>query len=309
MVGLEPVRKQIGELLASAEIDADRRALGLPVRESTMHLILSGPPGTGKTTVAREIGQMYYHLGLVDKDPSTDAGFVEASRASLVRPYEGQTADAVRKLFEGDPEARKPGAAGGVVFVDEAYDLYHGDKDNFGMEAITELLRQAENHRNDTVVIMAGYGQQMDRLFEANPGLRRRFPTTLQFPELSLKDRLKVMKGLFDDSEYTVVGGAPAKAALIDALGKTGTGNAGDVRNLFEKIERAQRVRLAMSKPTEGHDVKALSRITLDDIVEGTAQFDATAHVDEPIAGRLVPTGRKSAPTAPKREKGLRLVQ
>jgi SpoVK/Ycf46/Vps4 family AAA+-type ATPase len=293
MVGLAPVERQIGELLAQAEIDADRREAGLPVKQSTMHLVFAGAPGTGKTTVAREIGQMYYHMGLVSKDPSTDEGWVEASRASLVRPYQGQTADAVRVLFEGDGKT-KAGHAGGVIFIDEAYDLYHGEQDAYGREAVTELLRQAENHREDTVVILAGYGKEMDDLFKSNPGLNRRFPTTLNFPEMDLDDRYKVMQKFFSDAKYVAGKGKAAQEvrhALMDALQYTGAGNAGDVRNLFEKIETAQRVRLmGKGKPRSARD---LSTITVDDVRAGTQSFISTARVENPIKGALIPTSRK----------------
>lgn len=308
MVGLTPVKRQIQELAATAEIDADRAQKGLPVGEKTMHLIFTGAPGTGKTTVAREIGQMYYHLGLVDKDPSTDEGWVETSRSGLVQEYQGQTAKNIKRLFEGDPETGQEGMAGGVVFVDEAYDLYHGDQDQYGKEAVTELLRQAENHRQNTVVIMAGYGPQMETLFESNPGLRRRFPTTLEFPEMSLDDRYKVMQQNMRAAKLTIGSKEQAeevREAMVEALRYTGTGNGGDVRNLFDKITTAQKMRLVKLKAKKGGlTAKELSHITVDDVRAGTKAYAETGRADNPLIHRLVPTGRTKGAKKPPKRKG-----
>lgn len=298
-MGLAPVKQQIQELVARASIDSDRRAAGLPVQESTMHLVMAGAPGTGKTTVARELGQMYFHMGLVSKDPSSDEGWTEVSRAQLVRPYQGQTADAVRKLFEGDLEKGTEGAAGGVIFVDEAYDLYHGEQDDYGREAVSELLRQAENHRGDTVVILAGYTDKMERLFAtANPGLSRRFPTTLNFPEYSLDERYQIMQRYMTAGKYTI-GSKQSKqaesvrAAVKDALTYTGAGNAGDVRNLFDKITTAQAIRLSRSRGAGPHDQKALRSITEADVKAGVSAYVTSSRVESPLRARLVPTKRK----------------
>lgn len=305
MVGLAPVKQQIRELAAAAEIDADRAQKGLPVDNKTMHLIFTGASGTGKTTVAREIGQMYYHLGLVDKDPSTDEGWVETARSGLVAEYQGQTARNVQRLFEGDPEAGVEGHAGGVIFIDEAYDLYHGDQDQYGKEAITELLRQSENHRDNTVVIMAGYGPDMERLFQSNSGLRRRFPTTLEFPELSLDDRYKVMQTRMREAKLTIGTKAEAedvREAMVDALRYTGAGNGGDVRNLFGKITTAQKMRLVKLKAKKGDlSVHDLSRITVDDVRAGAKTYAETSRAEDALIHRLVPTGRKKATKKPRK--------
>jgi len=296
-VGIAPVKQQIKELVASAQIDADRAKMGLPVPEKTMHLVFTGAAGTGKTTVAREIGQMYYHLGLVDKDPSTDEGWREVSRASLVAEYQGQTARNVQRIFEGNERTGEPGAAGGVIFVDEAYDLYHGKDDAFGKEAITELLRQAENHRDNTVVILAGYGENMDALFESNQGLRRRFPTTLEFPEMDLDDRYRVMQMRMNESKLTIGSGEKAdtvREAVVEALRYTGAGNAGDVRNLFDQVMTAQKMRLAKEKAKKGDlSAKDLSTILVSDVQQGMNAYASKARVDKPLIGALVPTSRK----------------
>lgn len=300
MVGLAPIKRQVMELASVAEIDQQRKAEGLPVGDRTMHLVMAGAPGTGKTTVARDIGRLYYALNLVDKDPATAEGFREVSGPDLIGQYKGQSGAKVKALFEGDPKTGQGGMVGGVIFVDEAYSMLGagGQPDEYGQQAVAELLRQAENHRDNTVVILAGYGPEMDTLLSANPGLRRRFPTTLNFPEMSLDDRYEVMQGLFKKGKY-VVGKGPKKQAVqhavVDALQYTGAGNAGDVRNLFEKIETAQRVRLANQQSSQGKkvSVRDLSTITEGDVKAGTNAYIATGNVKDPIKGRLVPTSRK----------------
>lgn len=307
MVGIAPVKRQIKELAATAMIDAERAQMGLPVADRTMHLVFTGAPGTGKTTVAREIGQMYYALGLVDKDPSED-GWREVRRADLVGEYQGQTAAKVKGVFDG--KDGQPGIKGGVLFVDEAYDLYHGSQDAYGREAVTELLAQAENNRSNTVVILAGYGENMQELFQSNPGLRRRFPTSLNFPEMSLDDRYRVMQGLLRQNANIIGAGDQAdevREAMVEALSYTGAGNAGDVRNLYDKIMVAQKVRLAGQKASRGdkpYTKRELSLVTVDDVRAGMAEYAEQANVDEPIGGKkLVPTGRQKA-SKPKKPRG-----
>ena len=298
MVGLAPVKQQVMELAQSAEVDQDRKRQGLPVSNKTMHLVMSGAPGTGKTTVARDIGRLYHALGLVDKDPATDEGFREISGPDLIARYKGQSGAKVRALFEGDEKTGDGGMIGGVIFIDEAYSMVSGDNDEYGQQAVAELLRQAENHRDNTVVILAGYGPEMDTLLNSNTGMRRRFPTTLNFPELSLDDRFEVMQGLTREGKYTIGSGKKAtevRHAMVDALKYTGAGNAGDVRNLFEKIETAQRVRLANQKTSQGKPLtkRDLSTITTGDVKAGMNAYIVTGNVKDPIKGRLVPTSRK----------------
>lgn len=267
-----------------------------------MHLVFTGASGTGKTTVARELGQLYYQMGLVEKDPSIDngpnAGWKEVSGPDLVGRFKGQSGAKVKALFEGDEETGEGGMIGGVIFIDEAYSMVSGKDDEYGQQVVAELLRQAENHRENTVVILAGYDADMKDLMTMNTGMPRRFPTTLNFPELSLDDRYKVMQGLMKDGQYGIGTGAQADAVrhgIMDALQYTGAGNGGDVRNLFEKIEVAQRVRLANKKARTKAALteKDLSRITPADVKAGMKSYVTTANVKEPLKGKLVPTSRK----------------
>ena len=295
--GLDPLKKEVRSLYARALNSQRRAGLGLPVGDSTMHLIFSGPPGTGKTTMAREVGQLYYSLGLIDHDPTTDEGWKELSVPDLIAEFRGQTPQRVKDIFEGNEEKGiKPGI-GGVIFIDEAYGLVSGKDDEYGKQAVAELLRQAENHRDNTVVIMAGYGDQMDELFQANPGLKRRFPTTLNFTSYDAGERYDIMRRFMADEGYTAGRGRAAedvRTAMRSAIMETGGGNAGDVRNLWDQVKNAQATRLAgldLESMPEARQERILRAVTPVDVKRGMAAFASGARVDEPLKGTLVPTG------------------
>ncbi|BFO19817.1 hypothetical protein SHKM778_62050 [Streptomyces sp. KM77-8] len=172
MVGLEPVKRQVKALSAQLNMARLRAGQGLPVQPPKRHFVFSGPSGTGKTTVARILGRVFYALGLLGGDH-----LVEAQRADLVGEYLGQTAVKANELIDS--------ALGGVLFVDEAYSLSnsgYGKGDAYGDEALQVLLKRAEDNRDHLVVILAGYPEGMDRLLTANPGLSSRFTTRVDFP-------------------------------------------------------------------------------------------------------------------------------
>lgn len=172
MVGLEPVKRQVRALSAQLNMARLRTEQGLPVQPPKRHFIFSGPSGTGKTTVARILGRVFYALGLLGGDH-----LVEAQRADLVGEYLGQTAVKANELIDS--------ALGGVLFVDEAYSLSnsgYGKGDAYGDEALQVLLKRAEDNRGHLVVILAGYPEGMDRLLAANPGLGSRFTSRVDFP-------------------------------------------------------------------------------------------------------------------------------
>jgi hypothetical protein len=172
MVGLEPVKRQVRALSAQLRMARLRAEQGLPVQPPKRHFVFSGPSGTGKTTVARILGRVFYALGLLGGDH-----LVEAQRADLVGEYLGQTAVKANELIDS--------ALGGVLFVDEAYALAgagYGTGDAYGDEALQVLLKRAEDNRDRLVVILAGYPEGMDRLLAANPGLGSRFTTRVDFP-------------------------------------------------------------------------------------------------------------------------------
>ncbi|GGT77559.1 MULTISPECIES: AAA family ATPase [Streptomyces] len=172
MVGMEPVKRQVKALSAQLEMARLRAGQGLPVQPPKRHFVFSGPSGTGKTTVARILGRVFYALGLLGGDH-----LVEAQRADLVGEFLGQTAVKANELIDS--------AIGGVLFVDEAYSLSntgYSKGDAYGDEALQVLLKRAEDNRDHLVVILAGYPEGMDRLLAANPGLSSRFTTRVDFP-------------------------------------------------------------------------------------------------------------------------------
>jgi len=301
------LKSEIDSLYAQALNEQRRASLGLPASDSTMHLVFAGPPGTGKTTMAREVGRLYYSLGLIDKDPETDAGFKEVSVPDLIAEYQGQTPQRVKELFEGNAEKGIVGGAGGVIFIDEAYGLVSGKDDVYGKQAVAELLRQAENHRNDTVVIMAGYDKEMENLFQANPGLPRRFPKTLHFTSYNADERFEIMRKFMTEGNYTIGRGRAAenvRMAMKDAIQETGSGNAGDVRNLWEQIRAAQAMRLSslnIEEMPEARQNRILSTISVADVKAGARMFASGARVEQPLKGSLVPMGTSRKNPARKR--------
>lgn len=258
LTGLGPVKRELTTLFAVAENQRERAEAGLPVEQQSMHLVFEGNPGTGKTTVAKEIGRAYHALGLLEKPTIT-----QISRTDLVGQYVGQSGPKTRKAFDK--------AKGGVLFIDEAYDLVKSPSDDYGQEALTELMQLAEENRSNTVVIMAGYTKEMDKMLSANPGAKSRFPTRIPFPDYSSTERRTIARNQFKRQGYVM--DRRAEKALANAVGSLpsgpGAGNARDIRNLYDATRRAQAVRLAQRKTpkTKQH----LQRITAADVHAGLA--------------------------------------
>ncbi|MEV1064791.1 AAA family ATPase [Streptomyces sp. NPDC050263] len=230
MVGLEPVKRQVKALSAQLNMARLRTGQGLPVQPPKRHFVFSGPSGTGKTTVARILGRVFYALGLLGGDH-----LVEAQRADLVGEYLGQTAVKANELIDS--------ALGGVLFVDEAYSLSnsgYGKGDAYGDEALQVLLKRAEDNRDHLVVILAGYPEGMDRLLAANPGLSSRFTTRVDFPSYrpleltSIGEVLAAENGdVWDEEaldELRSIAGHVVDQGWIDELG-----NGRFLRTLYEK--------------------------------------------------------------------------
>ena len=269
---------QVDELVRSAVTNQERAEVGLPVEQDVNHLIFAGPSGTGKTTVARKIAPLYNALGLLPSDK-----FVEVNPADLYGEYQGETQQKVKRAFEQ--------ARGGVLFIDEAYGLLTGKDDSYGKQAITSLISMMND--KDTVVILGGYPKEMKDFLKANEGLSRRFSRTIDFPSYDQTSRADILFSNMDSEKYQLAS-PELMDAIDDAVLETGGGNAGDVKNLWASIKSAQQKRLESEEPAENRKAQ-LSTITASDIRSGVRQYKATANVEAPLRGTLVPTSRKKA--------------
>ncbi len=251
-IGLENVKEEVQSLINLVKVQKMRRQNDLPVKDLSLHMVFSGNPGTGKTMIARLMSKVYWVLGILSK-----GHLVEVDRSGLVAGFVGQTA------IKTDEVIKK--AMGGVLFIDEAYALTSAQGNDYGQEAVNTLLKAMEDHRDDLVVIVAGYTDLMKDFVASNPGLESRFNRFMHFEDYDVTE----MIGIFDlrckQSAYEL--DEPARELIKSLLAirclEEGFGNARGVRNLFERAVSAQANRLALQENVTREE---LMTITCEDL-------------------------------------------
>ena len=249
-VGLGEIKREVNNLINMATVFKRREEAGLPNADFSLHMVFTGNPGTGKTMIARLMARIYRSLGILSKGQ-----LVEVDRSGLVAGYVGQTAIKTSKAIEK--------ALGGVLFIDEAYALNGKGDNDFGQEAIDTLLKAMEDHRDDLVVIVAGYDGLMEKFIRSNPGLESRFNRYLHFDDYSLDEMLEIFKMRCGKSSYILAPDAEqdVKDFIYDENADGVTfGNARGVRNLFEQILTAQANRLAQLASVTKDDLMTITR-------------------------------------------------
>ncbi len=246
IVGLGEVKNYVLQLEEYYAVQQLRRRQGLKAGEVSKHMIFTGSPGTGKTTIARIISRYLKAIGVL-----SGGQLIEVSRADLVGRYVGHTAPLTNRVIQS--------AIGGVLFIDEAYSLYRGKDDSFGLEAIDTLVKGIEDNRDDLIVILAGYSREMEEFLSSNSGLRSRFPNLLHFPDYTGEELLQITKSIAKSKGYTVEEGCDmpllAYYNAVQALRPATAGNGRLARNKVEEAILNQSRRLAVEP---GEDLSTL---------------------------------------------------
>ena len=259
-VGMDASKEEVRSLINMVQVYKLRRENDLPTTDMSLHMVFSGNPGTGKTTVARIMARIYHSLDILSKGQ-----LVEVDRSGLVAGYVGQTALKTQKVIEK--------AMGGVLFIDEAYALNGKSENDFGQEAIDTILKAMEDHRDDLVVIVAGYTELMDRFIHSNPGLESRFNRFLMFEDYTPEQMVAIFKMQCKKGCYVLAEGTEelVRDFISEESADDSFGNARGVRNLFEHILVAQNNRLAKMEQVTRED---LMQILPDDVLRARGKLD-----------------------------------
>ena len=259
MIGLANVKHQAGSIVNLIRVQKMRENQGMKVTDVSKHMVFMGNPGTGKTTVARILAEVYKYLGGLRKGQ-----LIEVDRSGLVRGYVGQTASRTQEVIEE--------ALGGILFIDEAYTLtVNKGEGDFGQEAVDTLLKAMEDHRKDLIVIVAGYTDLMDQFLESNPGLRSRFSNFIHFDDYTANELMEILRRNLADQEYKLSAQAEIKAHEMMqsrvANKPANFANARDVRNFMEHAIANQASRIIKIK-SAGEDKELLGTIEKEDLPE-----------------------------------------
>ncbi len=260
LIGLREVKHEVHLVANLLRVQQIRRERDLPVLEASRHLIFTGNPGTGKTTVARLLAQIYRTLGVVER-----GHLVETDRSGLVAGFLGQTAGRVVAAFDRADE--------GVLLIDEAYSLTRGGANDFGREAIDMIVKLVEDRRDRLVVILAGYPEEMAALVDANPGMRSRFSRTIHFPDYSDEELLAIFEALGSEGRYRL--DDAGRRAVLDWFAAqprdAGFGNGRLARNLFEAAVANQATRLVAGDQPSDEELTTLTAADIPDPAPASA--------------------------------------
>jgi DNA polymerase III delta prime subunit len=252
LVGLDEVKARVHLVADFLYVQRLRAERGLRTFETSHHLVFTGNPGTGKTTVARLLAQIYRTLGVVER-----GHLVETDRSGMVAGFVGQTAPLVTSRFDEADE--------GMLFIDEAYTLARGNQNDFGREAIDQIVKLMEDRRDRVVLVVAGYPEEMETFLSSNPGLRSRFPTVIDFPDYSTDELLEIVDLIGRKQQYELDdAGRDRFRRALEAVPRTkGFGNARVARNLFEATVNRHASRM---RRIEEHSDDDLTTLTAEDV-------------------------------------------
>ena len=260
MIGLASVKAEIGTLVQRMRVEAARREQGQAVAPISLHMVFAGPPGVGKTVVARLYGAILRDLGVLEK-----GHLIETDRAGLVAGYVGQTAIKTKQAIEQ--------AMDGVLFIDEAYALASGEGNSFGQEAIDTLLKEMEDKRDRLVVIVAGYPNEMGQFLASNPGLPSRFTKTIRFDSYNPDELVQIthLTSRREGLRLAPEADEDLRAFFVNAASRPDFGNARTARTLLERAREAQALRIAPLLSGGGIDLAAVTQADIQTAIAAMA--------------------------------------